>query len=773
VNKIQLWKEVNLELSKISKLNHISLKSKDEKFVFDNILWIDNSFRKLFGLRISNRKIFLMLFENDSSIYKRKIDDSFFENLDFTRFEAAKPIETEPNRSEENPPTKDSYPQVIQILYNFESKGIVEGYLNTIYKTWLSSIEFNCDKITVSCVEILTNWIFYLNSLDDKEFNFNQYGDPIKHLIRKMHQLHLDVLVKKQSYIANYTSFEIWLKLIFNSETKIEFIEGYFSEITFNSFEAIKSNRFDIIKSLIKNITNGIYIGSFDNGFQQLSELVKRKTGFYSTKLNQMEYKLIKRVNNNRDYDSFIKQLDKELVELGLSLSFKEVKIYKLNLAKEFKYLKLQINVYKICIFILFEKKYELLFELINYNQPQDSNAIWSNSDIFPTNLFETLNLLNLESQIEDEFRWGLGDHHGASLYIKQFNYIFLLKNFNAETNKNEYLNFISLFESSSELENIKYLIKGTKNFIQSTNFTADYLNKLIKNEKDNLIDLMNVIEADIDTRLKIKVETDPIKSNYLNQFCNNILDSYNKSCFFKKIPNIGNKRQKGTWLSANKIGIHRFIPRQIFIEWHIPFYGFSENIGSILSDQEDLRILNEIESVAVKEITDEIALAELLCSSNFKNKVIVGVNIYLGDLLFGKKGFTSKFDKSTENELENLLDSFYVGKINDCQIFRIDLPRPIRRVLIFDPSQVSILRTLKAENEIDLTFKDTEHIYFYLNDFANKEYYDDYVKSLNKDFEGNDIFINNLKSNVNFKAEQVVNLEINTGSVIYEYILN
>ncbi len=293
-DQLQLWEEVNLELIKMSKLNHIGLKSKDEKFVLENILWIDNSFRKLFGLRISNRKTFLKLFENDYSIHKRKIDDSFFENFDFTKINLAKTIDTEIDIPDEAPVITDTLNSVFQLSDNSEPTGIVDGYLNSIFITWLSSIEFNNNKITLSCIKILTRWICFLNSIEDKEFHFFQFADQIKYLIRGMHQMHLDKLIQKQGYIADYTSFEIWLRLIFNSETKIEFVEGYFSEITFNTIEAIKSNRIDILKSMIKNVTNGIYAGGMDNGFYQLSELINKRTGTYSKRLNLLEYNLIR-----------------------------------------------------------------------------------------------------------------------------------------------------------------------------------------------------------------------------------------------------------------------------------------------------------------------------------------------------------------------------------------------------------------------------------------------------------------------------------------------
>lgn len=745
-------------IEKISKVIKLSIGEEDTRIVNDNLKWLENFFYSLFNLRKTDYRKYIALIDPDSRHKSVEVDIDFWNNLDFSKI-----IEL--------PPQEESNKNLVSLpLYNsvadnsYYERDIINIISNCIYRIWEISYQKKDLDTCRSCILILANWINHIDKIrDDKNV---RYRNLIEYLVNTLRSINVTQSKNKNPvryFLTHYTSYSVWLSLVFKENTDLTNTDYYFAQVFSNIQFAISHGNDNVFLDFIKHCTHSTY-NSFHITDNNTALTTKYRKNLNVTRDLYDMQKLAGDVYTKKQREELLK-LFKDKLEQTENFQNDDLTAIDTYLVKALKYNQLQLQVFKLSAYLLFKRRYATLLSAFNFNQPDDSAAIWSNKDMFPVSFYETLVLIKNKGIIEDELRFGFEDHHGAEIYINQLLLILLYRNIKKSQDLiSEFKSFVNEQKSSNELENLKY---GFRDVIQSrlplAKFDFDH------DRVQRVNDLLENVEEIIKVRSESIIQSLPIDEDTKASYCSNVSKSYLQDAYFKHLIEFFGQvetEQIVQWEGV-EYGINLLFPREAFINYHIPYYGLSESAGRALSENENMIIANTLSSLSRKEYIDESKLLDRLSGLN-EDYLIIGINVFFDSLLVLNENYTKKWDNERYNNTS--LERFYMGTYGEADIFNYYTSSSISKIYLLKKESIKYIKRYLIPNNGYIKDKSCDYLFFTFLDLNNEADFNKYKSSLSVEMEENTII--RQKRLVNFKAIHFFETSFSDDSIT-ELILN
>ncbi len=673
--------KIRTSLERIQKALMSKLKNGDEQVVTKELKWVDEKINSLFNLKDKN-------FAKFKSLIDPKDSYTLIEPIDFSKINWSEVKVVRGNQSSDaaNESSKDVR------LYNLEYFGSIEydlldSFLSFCIRIWSVAAQAESFETSRTALFMIGNLYSNISLRSDERIDFRKlYASFVKKLTFQTQQL----LVKKyytpdNNALIRYLSFQFhishFLKEEFNIQNASELRSGIFLSLK----AAIDNEQIHIVKNFVRDLNGGNIVPAYINAYSDLYSIVDRRF----RELNIDDKELLKKIPEyghwrpyyvltSEEYDNIISglsDLSKELLARitddestnAITSHIEELQSYAL---RRYKYRLIQRTLATVLIYAIFKKEYELVDFAFEFNQPSDSNAIWSNKDTLPVELPEIISFIGLKYAIDNDLVFNFPDHHGASRYIDLF-YLKALLNWHFKRradNKQEFDTILSSFTDRYEiktnpgvLDGLIHLLEDLKARVEPLFNNSLYpLEKIDKDKKDQLTKLIEDIITGLKKGLD-KIETkEGIAAERIQNFRDNILGQFNKRIALRKIINrLPNDAtipdEKLTHGKEYTIGFNELLDRSMLIEnWHIPTYGTIEYIGNQLAEQDDFNIEREIDGLLGRENRIKDADVEGTIKTVKAEEVAIVKNHYIEGYLSKDPDFIPnwKTDEYKDDEL-------------------------------------------------------------------------------------------------------------------------
>ena len=312
------------------------------------------------------------------------------------------------------------------------------------------------------------------------------------------------------------------------------------------------------------------------------------------------------------------------------------------------KFKKFKETFILIAAYCIFEKKFNFLNEIINYQNPQDSDIFFLNRNIFPVNEEEIINYFFNEDNPRERILF-LKDNHGTKEYKDQYLIILFLRFLNnnkcskiKDSAGNLKCVVPKRFNSIEKLQG--YKIRELKNYFcdikdkkkDSYDRYKNAVNKVINNKemmniipedkfthkqlKEYLYELLNNIGEDAKKAESEEIKNKGISEEKINEFTKDCIESYKSLRTIKNIlENFTLFQHKSISLPPEqKLVINVNHTKEAFFEetwqknWAICFQAIGNEFGKRMAQKENNCLIHDIKQKILENVKKNIKKEQL-----------------------------------------------------------------------------------------------------------------------------------------------------------------
>lgn len=732
--------ELIRNLEKIGKISILRIDRDDTISVLNDLKWIEDNFISLLKLREEKFKRFKLLIDPENKLKKVSFESIDWNKVDFSKIKVTRIHE---QLSEEDKRYRKRYNSPQEPNKN----DVIAKYVEVIFSIWNKSNEKKNFAIQKYCVYIFANWVGVIDRQKDDKIDFHIV---IRYFLNSITRLNWSILEEKELHpLYRFLSFNIYLEKIFDDELNHSNTSLYFEYLFENIYLGQKLGHDEVANEFIERCIDSTFYPTTDFGrYSDLYTLLDQKYRDIGWQYEQISNRLkpvpefgfyaLRYLRNSTEYSSWEDGFDQFISDIRTEINFNAEIISRITEIKELAYKilnfnRLQITVLKVAAYSIFKNNKKIIKHALEFNQPSDSNATWGNRDILPDSLSEILNYLTFHYSIEDELLKYWDGHHGITDYLDKLFLILFYeykpqKKYNLEDPKHITKEFCTnrLKNDSTSISSLKsqsehLLNKLESHFKAQSEFLKTYIpieGKIIKAST-----LLKDIIATCDLKLTEIQTSAEIKAETKERFLKGCVEQYQKFNFlyqlFQKYQKQNHLPPEGT-IYINP-GVNELLDRTAFIEnWHVPYYGLIESIGTAMAESENnigLGAIRRLTSSAPTGKIREHQILDVIKQAKLVNKLVIGVNIYFDSVFRDENNFVPVW----KNKDGELIPNFYIGKIDETLIFNL-YDRVFTNKILFIISSNDLLGAIHQPLEDLQGFTDNSSFKYRFIDFSYDE---------------------------------------------------
>ena len=278
-------------------------------------------------------------------------------------------------------------------------------------------------KITLETIRFVIRSLKYLSVQSEQKA-------IIKYYLRELYHREFDC--DGQEDLEHYKTIEIYFRIVFENNFRLEYIH-LFDYYLFEQFKYIvNENRVESIIALSSSATRNAEVIPSDrynifSGYKEFKNTNKRTLENLNIRL--INIRLIPEIDECCDEFLKLAKSDshkQEILKYRKDFYWSAVEYYKYNHLKDL--------VFSLGAYCVYQRNFSLIYQLWEFNQPEDSNANIGNPAIVPTLYGELLNFYfgaSLEQKTSDIY-WD--QNHGKERYYHLYFILALVRAFSSST---------------------------------------------------------------------------------------------------------------------------------------------------------------------------------------------------------------------------------------------------------------------------------------------------------------------------------------------------
>jgi hypothetical protein len=573
---------------------------------------------------------------------------------------------------------------------------------------WNAAIDSRNRLVQKYCLYTIINWINIIDKIDDDDVN---YQSILLIFLDELLYQNFTILSSNEDSVPDYVSlfsYNNYLNRIFSDDISEQNVEIYFDYLFRFLYQVVDNGKLTIAESFISRCIDSSYYPSnrgaysnlhslvyqlmADNGIQDIPERLKPipELGLY-----KMSYiGTVKELRDwEREFNLFIENGVSNLIEINEEI-VKQIDLLKKSAISVYKFNKLQITVLKLLSLGFFKGDYETMKHALHYNQPPDSNAYQTNKDILPTSLPELLNLISYKYSLEHELLTFWSGHHGVEYYLDQvfcvLLYHFRTRRMYGEENVNQSAKAFCEFKLANDpgaIEGFKSHMERLRNMFEFHLKDGELKVQFFTNAEQ--IERTRTLIGDIITACEQAMDgierNAALSDESVGNFMDSIIETYHAKDFLNRLFKKFGAQSEIIPTEKESFGINEMMDRTAFMKnWHIPYYGFSENRGRELAEQENRQAQFVLSAASERIKIKKNEIFEILTKYTGGEHIAIVRNLHLDMLGRRQEDFKPVYNDSDQ---ENLIPGFYQGLFKDLPIFGLYDELFGESILIIDKS--------------------------------------------------------------------------------------
>ncbi len=393
--------------------------------------------------------------------------------------------------------------------------------------------------------------------------------------------------------------------------------------------------------------------------------------------------------------------------------------------------------------YVLYKNFYDLLYEMLNINNSSKSDVIMIGHKVLPQNMDDIISMWIKETIRMDDENWKFkfGNVFSENDYYEAMVTFVLMLHLKIDKDN---ISFNNEKYSISELMFLKEKINYLKEKINDIEIYKNELKKQndefdLEISKQQLLDVLNKLFSDIESKIKGKIDDSKISKNRVNELKDGFYNEYEKSSdnirntLFSIDENI--VKQEDYNENNKKFGLKNKLPRRFFVKETntcVEYLGkeYAENFIRAINTEILKSIFNKSKQIFINQL-DEII-------KKIGQDNIIIFSTHYSEVLNNNKNFKHSWEIPNNDHTLNA-DAYYKYEKNNIPIFSF--------FTNFDDSKTFIINRKKfltlIEYEASLEKKKIkDNIYFSINEInEDKEnvilnLYTTFELEFEKDFE-------------------------------------
>ena len=601
----------------------------------------------------------------------------------------------------------------------------------------------------------LYNLIWLLSNLS-QAINHDQ---SIKTLIRVIADLRYTNQQIQDEF--SYTLSVTWYtSVVFKNSFKLGYLGEFGSYFVSSIHEIISSGKTQVFEQLVSTLHDSGDIKHNDKymveelqsflwqiGYKSYNEANQNEQlGKKLNKLNFLASELRTQEQVNQCLELF-KELQDIIFRCFSSVNQEEIQNQleevHTNLVFRFKFNNLIYLMFDIGAYCIFKNRYDYIYKLWTFRQPNDADAMWLGHDIVPVSLLGLFNFY-FQNTFGSAILWD--NHHGSRRYFDQYFLILLLREFlNSQVITNQARqNLVSTFQipdniNSRVLSDISYNVNrlipiareltNLSDSLQILGFDTNQLNDAIE---DGLIIFLESLKPKADEQLDKQLRSRKISKTKVEQFKSEFFKGYNEQAsvryLFKNFGLYDDKTHEVGDININLFGLSELYKKAIFFEeWYVDYGDTGFDYGQNFARSEDSELIVRI--LKACNLSENLTLDNIIenLKDNLDNFIIIGVNARFNDFLYNSDRFKAKgIDGESDLNIPGFLGSYIYGNYKIpafnyfCQI-PTEEGLPNQATLVIDKNHLGKLIQYKPVTA-DEPYQIEQHFAFHISAFAEDE---------------------------------------------------
>ncbi len=676
-------------LEKISKISALRIDKNYIDSVISDLNWLQNNFKQVLQLRETNIDYFFSLVDPHKRYRPVVRNTADFSDIDFSDFSFSF-IDQLPQEQDIDPLEK-KYRLVYNQFESEKSDDLILRYIQSIFTIWNVAGKKPNREIQRYCLYTFINWMTIIDRMNDPEMN---YPALLNSFLNNLMSRNYDVLRQENDPIPSASSlfsYNNYLSRIFSDDIFRPNIELYYDALLAHLYQVVVTGKFAYAENFVSRCTDSSWYPSNRGAYSNLHSRLFQKFRDVGIEDPREQLKAIPEfglykiayIRSLKEFEDWSSAFDhfianKITTVIGVDEEVtKQVDAIKVFAFASYRFNKLRTIVLEILSLCLFKDDTATLKHALEYNQPHDSNAYQVNKDIMPKDLPELLNIVTYKYTMENDLLSYWDGHHGVEYYLNQLLCVLFYRysprryygDEDVETSVTAFCKF-SLSDDPGSVEGLRQQIETLKNYFGAFTKKGKLKDEFFTQEEqiNNTLTLFDRIIAScqqvLDTIEKEGDLTEETKENFLNGVLGNYAQYNYLNRLFKRFGHTLDQPPA----EVESIGINEMMDRTAFMKnWHIPYYGFIENRGRDLAEQENRMAQFVLGAKQERSVTNEAAVIEKLDTFAGQNVLIILRNLHMDMLVGRNKDFQPSYNHP---EQEDPIPGFYQGLYKNLPIF-------------------------------------------------------------------------------------------------------
>jgi hypothetical protein len=557
------------------------------------------------------------------------LNDEFWE-----MYKRGKVAKTESEKAEEDSELEDpkyvDWTEEAKMRLFFDPEKYVSSYSNIlqqIERIYRQSISNKNEDLARNAVYSFTRILKYLTSEPGRDLY-------VEMLLKKTVIMLRDAA--KFETVSKYALSTDWYtSTVFDKYGDYQFDISYLGILNKYLYMNLKffvnENHSKLFESFIGHLVDGgMGFQSFDR-IWDLSNLPLRTGNQYTTQYDEVHRMTVEiqearnQIEKKEELEEWIKRLD-ALLELVLRSLSKKVdkneaqKIYrkaKSDTIELYKSNNMIGQIFSLNVYCFFKKRYELAKKVIDYKQPDDSDASWGGNDVQPSTPNDIVAFFYRKGYYDRSEHFFEG-HHGSRIYTHEYFLVLLLCALKRTGSTSV---SVSGIKSAYRLSDITYThdhlvltvnqrLRSNKELMRVFDFSEEDIDNV-------LLPAIESIKNQAEALLQSLERSNSIDSKKVEEFKREVLESYKEDVVIRPLFEHFNKTvTDDRYINSNnppRFGIYRVDQKAPFFkEWNVSYGRHGESYGSSLAPAENLHMYGELKSNVVETFNDASKALEL-----------------------------------------------------------------------------------------------------------------------------------------------------------------
>jgi hypothetical protein len=443
-----------------------------------------------------------------------------------------------------------------------------------------------------------------------------------------------------------------YITSVFDKKFDIEYLSHFNRDFSSCARQIVSKDRsqlfnqlVDLLHSSIKPPPQASYIlDNFDNRLMTIDYEAYCKADRTSNLANEIEQlqNLSRQIKTLKELNICLELCDKlkSIIEANFTRADQQSLNHDLTQIKKHTEFRLKLNtlrerIFDLGAYCIFKNKFDYIYQLWTFKQPEDADANWLGIDIVPQSLTELFDLCFGGSCLQNSAGIHWEDHYGSSRYYNLYTLILCLREFLRtsayENGSYQSLNgkvkmpFDAISYTLAEIKNIAERlllfadqIKEMKDQLSQLKFDGERVDKIIE---EALKPFLRSVTDKADNQIEVLLRNKRISINKFRDFCNDFVDGYKqvisvRSLFQYLDLYIEQQCPDTDSESGDLWGMESAEDKSIFFDdWYIDSDRLGDSFGNDFARDENSYILteltNSVESFQVDTIDEAIERLE------------------------------------------------------------------------------------------------------------------------------------------------------------------